>query len=225
VRALVIEDDNELAEILRRGLEEELWAVEVANDGETGRHLALSEDFDLILLDLMLPALDGVSICSQIRSRGRVTPVIMLTARDTVDDRILGLDAGADDYMVKPFAFGELFARVRALMRRATERAGDKLEFSDVTLDPSTDYVMRGKRKMTVTAREFSLLQLFLQNPDKVLSRTLILEKVWDANYDGLSNVVDVYISSLRGKLEELGEPRLLHTVRGRGYVLRDGPE
>lgn len=225
MRALVIEDDNELAEILRRGLEEELWAVEVANDGETGRHLALSEDFDLILLDLMLPALDGVSICSQIRSRGRVTPVIMLTARDTVDDRILGLDAGADDYMVKPFAFGELFARVRALMRRAMERAGDKLEFSDVILDPSTDYVMRGKRKMTVTAREFSLLQLFLQNPDKVLSRTLILEKVWDANYDGLSNVVDVYISSLRGKLEELGEPRLLHTVRGRGYVLREGPE
>jgi DNA-binding response OmpR family regulator len=221
MRVLVVEDDKELAAILRRGLAEQLWSVEVAYDGESGRHLALTEEFDLILLDLMLPVLDGISICSQLRSRGKLTPVIMLTARDAVADRVLGLDAGADDYVLKPFAVSELFARIRALMRRVKERASAILRVGDVSLDPSTDHVIRGKRKIALTAREFALLQYFMQNPGKILSRTLILENVWDANYAGLSNVVDVYINSLRNKLEEKGEPRILETVRGRGYVLR----
>ena len=221
MRVLVVEDDTELAAILRRGLEEQLWSVEVAYDGETGRHLALTEDFDLILLDLMLPILDGVSICTQIRSRGKLTPVIMLTARDSVNDRILGLDAGADDYVVKPFSIGELFARIRALMRRIEDRPGTTLHVADLTLDPSTDHVLRGERKIVLTAREFALLLYFMQNPDRVVSRTLILENVWDSNYEGLSNVVDVYVNSLRNKLEAEGESRMIATVRGRGYVLK----
>ncbi len=222
MRVLVVEDDTELAEILRRGLEEQLYSVEVANDGETGRHLAMTEEFGVILLDLMLPRVDGVSICTELRARGNLTPLIMLTARDRVDDRILGLDAGADDYVVKPFSMGELLARLRALMRRFTERPTETLRVGDVSLDPAHDHVFRGDRKIVLTAREFAVLQYFMQNPGKVLSRTLILENVWDSNYEGLSNVVDVYVNSLRNKLEENGEARLIKTVRGRGYVFEE---
>jgi DNA-binding response OmpR family regulator len=225
MRVLVVEDDRELAEILRRGLEELLHSVEVANDGETGRHLALTEEFDLVLLDLMLPRVDGVSICTELRARGKLTPVIMLTARDGVDDRILGLDAGADDYVVKPFSMGELFARIRALMRRVENRPESVLRAGELSLDPATDFVLRGDRRIALTAREFALLQYFMQNPGKILSRTLILENVWDSNYEGLSNVVDVYVNSLRNKLEEHGEPRLIATVRGRGYVLQESAD
>ncbi len=222
MRVLVVEDDRELAAILRRGLEEQLCSVEVANDGETARHLALTEDFDLILLDLMLPKVDGVSICTELRTRGKLTPIIMLTARDGIDDRILGLDAGADDYVVKPFSMGELLARVRALMRRMSSRPTSTLRVGELSLDPATNYVMRGNRKIYLTAREFALLQYFMQNPGRILSRTQILENVWDSNYEGLSNVVDVYVNSLRNKLEEQGEPRLIVTVRLRGYVLME---
>ncbi len=220
MKILVVEDDTELAEIVRRGLEEQLYSAQVANDGESGRHHALTESFDLILLDLMLPGIDGVTICRDLRAKGRLTPVIMLTARDRIDDRILGLDAGADDYVVKPFSMGELLARVRALLRRATMRPTETLHVGDLSLDPSTDYVFRGGRKIPLTSREFSVLQYFMQNPNRVVSRTLVLENVWDANYEGLSNVVDVYVNSLRNKLEEGGEPRLIKTVRGRGYML-----
>ena len=220
MKVLVVEDDNELAEILRRGLEEQLYSVQIASDGETGRHYALTEDFDVILLDLMLPEVDGVTICKDLRAQGRLTPVIMLTARDRIDDRILGLDAGADDYVVKPFSMGELLARVRALRRRVTMRPTETLRVGDLSLDPSTDHVLRGDRKIPLTCREFSVLQYFMQSPNRVVSRTLILENVWDANYEGLSNVVDVYVNSLRNKLEENGEPRLIKTVRGRGYML-----
>lgn len=225
MRVLVIEDDRELAAILERGFGEQLWQVQVAHDGETGRYLAMSEDFDLIVLDLMLPALDGIAICSQLRSRRQRTPVIMLTARDSVDDRILGLDAGADDYLVKPFALSELFARIRALMRRVANRTSSTLSVGELTLDPSTDYVVLRDRRITLTAREFALLEFFMQNPDRVLSRTLILEKVWDANYEGLSNVVDVYVKTLRQKLGADASDRLIETIRGRGYRLAgNGP-
>lgn len=225
MRVLVVEDDTELAEILRRGLEEQLYSVQVANEGETGRHYALTEEFDVILLDLMLPGVDGVTICTDLRAQGKLTPVIMLTARDRIDDRILGLDAGADDYVVKPFSMGELLARVRALVRRATMRLTETLRVGELSLDPSTDHVTRGDRKIPLTSREFSVLQYFMQNPNRVVSRTLILENVWDANYEGLSNVVDVYVNSLRNKLEESGEPRLIKTVRGRGYMLTGAPD
>ena len=220
MKVLVVEDDTELAEILRRGLEEQLYSVQIASDGETGRHYALTEDFDVILLDLMLPVVDGVTVCTDLRAQGKLTPVIMLTARDRIDDRILGLDAGADDYVVKPFSMGELLARVRSLRRRVTMRPTETLRVGDLSLDPSTDHAFRGERKIPLTSREFSVLQYFMQNPNRVASRTLILENVWDANYEGLSNVVDVYVNSLRNKLEENGEPRLIKTVRGRGYML-----
>ncbi len=220
MNVLVVEDDKELAAILQRGLQEQLYAVELAHDGESGRHLALTGDYDLILLDLMLPILDGIAICSQIRSQGLQTPVIMLTARDSVDDRVLGLDSGADDYLVKPFAVSELFARIRSLMRRIASRTTETLSVGELTLDPSTDYIVRDGRESSLTAREFALMQFFMEHPNKVLSRTLILEKVWDANYEGLSNVVDVYVKTLRQKLESDGEDRVIKTVRGRGYLL-----
>lgn len=222
MRVLVVEDDAELAAILRRALEEETHAVDVASEGETGRHLALSEEYDIVILDLMLPKVDGISICAAMRSRGLLTPIIMLTARDGVDDRILGLDAGADDYVVKPFSMGELLARVRALLRRSRRHASSTLEVGELTLDPATDFVVRGDRKIPLTPREFALLRYLMENPGKILSRTMILEHVWDANYEGLSNVVDVYINSLRNKLGDRREPRLIATVRGRGYVLRE---
>ncbi|MFN0057867.1 MAG: response regulator transcription factor [Planctomycetota bacterium] len=222
MRVLIVEDDQELAAILRRGFEEELWSVAVAHDGAAGRHLALTEDFDLIILDLMLPVIDGVAICSQLRARKRQTPVIMLTARDTIDDRVLGLDAGADDYLVKPFSISELFARIRALMRRVANRTSATLRVGSLTLDPATDFVNFNDRRITLTAREFALMQFFMQNPERVLSRTVILEKVWDSNYEGLSNVVDVYVKTLRQKLEADGEDRLIETIRGRGYRLAE---
>ena len=184
MRILVVEADRELADIVRRGLEEQLYSVEVAHDGEDGRHFSMTEGFDLNLLDLMLPKIDGVSVCTELRARWKLTPIIMLTARDRTDDRILGLDAGADDYVVKPFAIGELLARIRALMRRVAERPTSKLQVGELSMDPATDYVVRGDRKIVLTAREFALFQYFMQNPDKILSRTLILENVWDSNYE-----------------------------------------
>ena len=222
MRVLVVEDDRELAEIVRRGLEEQVITVDIATDGEEGRHLALTEDFDLVLLDLMLPKVDGVTVCTQLRTRGVMTPIIMLTARDGVDDRILGLDAGADDYVIKPFVMGELCARIRALMRRAADRPTSTLRVGELSLDPTTNYVLRGDRKIQLTAREFALLQYFMLNPGKIVSRTDALENIWDSNYEGLSNIVDVYVNSLRNKLESHGERRIIATVRGRGYVLED---
>ena len=225
MRILVIEDDARFADILRRGLEEQLFSVEVAHDGESGRHLALSEEFDLILLDLMLPVVDGMAVCHAIRAANKLTPIIMLTARDGTDDRIMGLDMGADDYIVKPFSIRELFARIRALMRRVESRPTSALTVGSLRLDPGTNYVQCGEREIPLTAKEFAVLHFFMQHPNAILSRTEILEKVWDSNYDGLGNVVDVYVNYLRRKLEEKGEPRLIGTVRGRGYVLKESPD
>jgi len=224
MRILVVEDDHELADILRRGLSEKLYVTEVVYDGESAKHLCLSEDFDLILLDLMIPGMDGVSICRALRSAGKMTPVIVLTARDRVEDRILGLDAGADDYVVKPFSISELFARIRAVTRRSEQRPSGVLRVGDLSLDPRSSYVELGKRKILLTAKEFALLQYFMQHPNEILSRVEILENVWDSNYAGFGNVVDVYVNYLRNKLEEGGEPRRIDTVRGRGYLLREVP-
>jgi DNA-binding response OmpR family regulator len=221
MRILVVEDDRELAAVLVRALSEQLYAVDVAHDGETARHLGLVEDYDAILLDLMNPKIDGVAVCRALRGAAKRTPVVMLTARDAVGDRVQGLDAGADDYIVKPFAMEELLARMRAQLRRSTDQLDNTIEVGQLRLDPQATHIEYGERSIALTAKEFSLLHFFMQHPDKVLSRTSILEHVWDANYDGFGNVVDVYVNYLRNKLESAGERRIIETVRGRGYVLR----
>jgi DNA-binding response OmpR family regulator len=225
MRVLVVEDDIELADILRRALTEQLYHVDVAHDGESAQHLALSEDFDLVVLDLMLPKIDGLTVCRNLRGAGKTTPVIMLTARDKTDDRILGLDAGADDYLVKPFAMGELFARIRAVIRRVEQQTDEVLRVGLLQLDPHSSFVRRGEREILLTAKEFALMLFFMQRPGRVLTRTEILEHVWDSNYDGFGNVVDVYVNYLRNKLEEQGEGRVIETVRGRGYLLKPSAE
>ena len=224
MRILVVEDDHELADILQRGLTAQLYNVDVAYDGESAQYLAQSEEFDLIILDLMIPKIDGITVCRNLRSSGRATPVIMLTARDEVDDRILGLDAGADDYVVKPFSMRELFARIRAVFRRVEQRPTEVLKVGSLVLDPRSSFVKRGEREISLTAKELSLMLFFMQHPNRILTRTEILEKVWDSNYDGFGNVVDVYVNYLRNKLEEGGEPRVIETARGRGYVLKKDP-
>lgn len=221
MRILVVEDDADLADILRRALTEQLYHVDLAHDGESAQHLAQSEDFDLVVLDLMLPKLDGITVCRNLRQAGKTTPVIMLTARDKTDDRILGLDAGADDYLVKPFSMGELFARIRAVIRRVEQQTEDILHVGSLRLDPHSSFVHRGQREILLTAKEFALMLYFMQRPGRVLTRTEILEHVWDSDYYGFGNVVDVYVNYLRNKLEEGGEPRVIETVRGRGYILK----
>ena len=225
MRILVVDDDIELADILRRALSEQLYHVEVTYDGESAQHLALSEDFDLVVLDLMIPGIDGITVCQNLRRAGKTTPVIMLTARDRTDDRIMGLDAGADDYLVKPFSMGELLARIRAVIRRVQQQPDEVLTVGSLTLDPQSSFVRRGKREILLTAKEFSLMLFLMQHPARVLTRTEILENVWDSNYDGFGNVVDVYVNYLRNKLEEEGEPRVIETVRGRGYMLKKNPD
>lgn len=220
MRILVVEDDVGLANLLQRALQEQTCNVDVAHDGETALFLVGSEDFQLIILDLMIPKIDGITVCQRLRASGKTTPVIMLTARDTLDDRILGLDAGADDYLVKPFALRELQARVRAVMRRVEHRSSEILKVGPLTLDPRSGFVTYGRRKITLTPKEFSLMLFFMQHPNQILSRTELLQSVWDSNYDGLGNVVDVYVNYLRNKLEEDGETRIIETVRGRGYIL-----
>ena len=220
MRILVVEDDRELADILKRALKEQLYHVDVAYDGESAQHLALSEDFSLVILDLMIPKVDGMTVCRNIRSSGKEMPVIMLTARDEVGDRISGLDAGADDYLAKPFSMGELFARMRALLRRSGQHPAEVLKVGSLMLDPQSRVLKQGKREIPLTTKEFSLMIFFMRHPGRVLTRTEILENVWDSDYEGFGNVVDVYISYLRNKLEADGEPRVIETVRGRGYVL-----
>jgi len=220
MRILVVEDDIELADILRRGLTEQSFCVDIAYDGQSAQFLAQSEDFNIILLDLMIPKIDGIAVCQNLRKAGNNTPIIMLTARDTMGDRILGLDAGADDYLIKPFSMGELFARIRAVLRRIEQQPTDTLRVGSLTLDPTSCFVKYNNRDILLSAKEFSLMLFFMQHPNQVLTRTEILENVWDSNYDGFGNVVDVYVNYLRNKLEEEGEDRVIQTVRGRGYVL-----
>ncbi len=221
MRILCVEDDREFANILRRALTQELHSVEVIHDGESAKHAVLIQDYELVLLDLLLPKVDGVSVCRALRQAGKLTPVIMLTARDRVDDRILGLDAGADDYLIKPFAMAELFARIRSLRRRIDRRTSEVLRVGDMSLDPHKSFVEIAGKAIQLTAKEFSLLQYFMHHPGQVLSKTEILESVWDANYNGLGNVVEVYVNYLRNKIEDGGRLRRIETVRGRGYVLR----
>jgi len=220
MKILVVEDEERVAQFIQKGLKEEGHAVDVSYDGEDGGFLAEVNDYDLILLDVMLPKKNGISVCREIRARGVVTPVLMLTARDSVEDRVRGLDAGADDYLVKPFAFEELLARVRALLRRRSDSKTPTLQLADLELDPITRLVTRSGKPIRLTTKEYSLLEYLLRNANKVLSRTLIGEHVWDMNFDPESNVIDVYISHLRNKIDKGHDLPLLHTMRGQGYLL-----
>ncbi len=219
---LVIEDDPQIADLLRRGLIYEGYSVEVAADGPAGLTAARDRPPNVVLLDLMLPGMDGLTVCARLRAASDV-PILILTARDAVPDRVKGLDAGADDYVVKPFNFDELLARVRALLRRrAPSTNQEALRFADLTLNPDTHEVFRGDRRIELTAREFEMLSLFMQHPRQVLTRDVLYERIWGYDFGGESNIIEVYIRYLRSKLEEGGAPRLLQTVRGVGYALRE---
>lgn len=220
---LIIEDDEAIVRLLRRGLSYEGYQVETALDGETGLAMARDHHPDLVVLDLMLPGMDGLEVCQRLRGGSNV-PILMLTAKDTINDRVQGLDAGADDYQVKPFELDELLARVRALLRRTQPERVQVLTFADLTLDTSTRQAARKNRSISLTAKEYDLLELFMRHPRQVLTREMIFDRVWGYDFGGESNVLDVYIRYLRQKLEVEGEMRLLHTVRGVGYVLRETP-
>ncbi len=223
MRILLVEDEPSAAGMLAKGLREEAYAVDVAADGERALELAFVNDYDLVILDVMLPRKGGFEVCRELRASGSAVPVLMLTARDAVEDRVTGLDSGADDYLSKPFDFDELLARVRALLRRAQpeDDGTAALRFGDLVLDPVGCEVHRGDRRIELTRTEFLLLELFMRHPRQVLTRTQIFERVWGYDFGPTSNSLGVYVGYLRRKLEAGGEPRLLHTVRGLGYVLR----
>lgn len=218
IRVLVIEDDEEIADFLVRGLREEGFTVEYAAEGDTGWHLLQQGSWDLVVLDWWLPGCDGLMLLKRFRQAGQETPVLFLTARDTVSDKVRGLDGGADDYLCKPFDYDELLARVRALVRRQSRSGGTLLAHADVRVDLATHRAERAGHRLDLTAKEQSLLVFFLRHPEQVLTRTRIYEHVWDERYDGLSNTLEVHVMELRRKLEAHG-PRLIHTLRGRGYL------
>jgi two-component system, OmpR family, response regulator len=221
VRALIIEDELRMASLIRRGLAKEGLAVDVAKSGEDGLWMAEATDYDVIVLDVMLPGIDGFETCRRLRTSGVWAPVLMLTARDSVEDRVAGLDTGADDYLVKPFAFAELLARLRALARRGEAERPSVLEVGDLRLDPAAHRVSRGSSEIQLSAKEFALLETFMRRADEVLSRYDLLEHAWDFAYENRSNVVDVYVRHLRQKIDEPFGRRSLETVRGAGYRLR----
>ncbi|MBT4127100.1 MAG: heavy metal response regulator transcription factor, partial [Nitrospina sp.] len=217
----VVEDDKKVAGFIKKGLEEESYAVDVAYDGEDGLHFGSEGQYDLIILDIMLPKIDGLEILSQLRDQGKDTPILLLTAKDAVDDKVTGLNKGADDYLTKPFAFSELLARVRVLLRRGKAEVKTTLMISDLTLDLVSHKVNRGGDEIELTGKEYGLLEYFMRNQEKVLTRTMIAEHVWDYNFDTFTNVIDVYINHLRKKIDKGRELKLLHTLRGVGYVMK----
>jgi DNA-binding response OmpR family regulator len=225
MRVLVIEDEQKINRTVCQALREEAYAVDAAFDGEEGEELAMVNSYDLIVLDLMLPKKNGVILCRGLREQDVTTPILMLTARDTVEDRVQGLDSGADDYLVKPFFMDELLARVRALLRRDTTVKSPKLQVADLVVDTSSHRVSRGGTPIELTSKEYAVLEYFIRNTDQVLTRTMISEHVWDDEFDSLSNIIDVYIRRLRRKVDEGYQPRLLHTIRGSGYLLGILPE
>jgi two-component system copper resistance phosphate regulon response regulator CusR len=221
MRILVVEDERKVAAFVRQGLVEEGHVVEIAVDGAAALDaVADGPPYDLVVLDVMLPKRDGVSVLKSLRAQKIQTPVLLLTARDGVADKVAGLDAGADDYLAKPFAFEEFLARVRALLRRGRGRAEPVLRVADLSLDPATRAVVRGRRRISLTAREYALLEYFLRNTGRVLTRPMITQHVWGMDWDPESNIVDVYVGYLRRKVDAEGEPRLLQTLRGAGYLL-----
>ncbi len=220
MRLLIIEDEKKIADFIRRGLKEEGYAADVALDGEEGFAMAAASDYDVIILDLMLPKVDGLTVCRNLRASRILTPIIILTAKDKTVDKVQGLDAGAMDYLTKPFAFEELLARIRAQLRQGAN-VTTRLQVADLSLDLLSHGVKRGDRNITLSAKEFALLEYLMRNVGRVVTRSMIIEHVWDIHFDTATNLVDVYISYLRQKVEEAGRPKLVHTVRGRGYVLK----
>jgi DNA-binding response OmpR family regulator len=221
MRILVVEDSRHLAGIIKRGLLEEGYAVDNAYDGEEARYMAETTPFDLVILDVMLPKKDGVTVCRELRAMNVNTPVLMLTAKDSVEDKVTGLDSGADDYQVKPFAFSELLARVRALLRREAFPKTQRLQVGDLALDTRSREVWRGERRVDLTAKEYAILEYFMRRPNVVVTRTMLGENIWDYEFDGISNIIDVYVRRIRRKIDEEGQDSLIQTVRGAGYRLR----
>ena len=222
MRILVVEDEKKVANFIKQGLEEEGYAVDWAADGQEGLTLALDGVHDLIVLDLNLPKMDGLKVLQELRKAKIKAPVLLLTIRAMIEDKVLGLDAGADDYLTKPFSFQELLARIRALFRRRLEAEPALLQIADLTLDPSRRVVRRGTEKIDLSTKEFALLDYFMRNPGRVLTRTMIAEHVWDYNFDTATNVIDVYVNFLRKKIDADRADKLIHTVRGVGYVMQE---
>jgi len=222
---LIVDDDQHITGVLRRALAYEGYSVEVATRGDEALHKVIEHPPELIVLDIMLPGIDGFEVCRRLRVSGNQVPILMLTARDAIPDRVSGLDQGADDYLVKPMELEELLARVRALLRRRNPEQAEVLRFADVELDTGTRMARRGKREINLSTTEYELLALFMRRPRQVLTRDIIMERVWGYDFEGESNVLEVYVGYLRNKLEADGEPRILHTIRGAGYVLREKPD
>jgi DNA-binding response OmpR family regulator len=221
MRVLVVEDERRLAGIIKRGLIEEGYAVDNAYDGEEAQFMAETTAYDLMILDIMLPRKDGVTVCRELRMKNVNIPILMLTAKDTVEDRVKGLDSGADDYQIKPFAFSELLARIRALLRREGLTRSPKLQVGKLIMYTLTREVWVGEKKVDLTAKEYSILEYFMRRPNVVATRTMLEENIWDYEFEGISNIVDVYIRRLRSKIDEDGQESLIQTLRGAGYRLR----
>jgi heavy metal response regulator len=222
MRILVVEDEKKVARFIQQGLEEEHYTVDVAHDGLQGLSLAESQSYDAIVLDVMLPGKDGVEVTRELRAKRRSIPILMLTAKTSTEDKVAGLDSGADDYLTKPFAFAELLARLRSLLRRGAQEKTTVLSLADLVLDTVTHRARRGERAIDLTAKEYALLEFFLRNKDRVLSRTIIAEHIWDYHFDTGTNLIDVYINHLRNKVDTGFEVKLIHTVRGVGYVMKE---
>ena len=221
MKILIVEDERKVANFVRKGLQEEGYVVDAAFDGEEGLRLAIESPYDLIILDIYLPRLDGLAALRKLREKRVRTPVLLLTVRATIEDKVLGLDSGADDYLTKPFAFQELLARVRALLRRRADVNAGVLQVADLILDPGRRTVVRGTRRIELSLKEFALLEYFMRNTERVLTRTMIIGHVWNYDFDSETNVVDVYVNYLRRKIDAGREPKLIHTVRGAGYVMK----
>jgi len=220
MKVLIVEDDKKLSTFLQKGLREEQFAVDVCRNGNDAVHFAQVNDYDVIILDIMLPEKDGITVCRELREKSIATPIIMLTAKDTVADKINGLSEGADDYLTKPFSFAELLARTKALLRRSQDYKAKTLKVNDLELDPWKRTVSRGNQEISLTGKEYALLEYLMRNKGRIVSKSMIIEHVWDMNYEGLSNVVNVYINHLRKKIDKDFKNKLIHTIRGYGYKI-----